>query len=236
MCNGTAQAAALSSFRRSFPTVACAEGTKMTKVLAGADPIPQVDDDPGTDAPSSSRNSTTSCWWVGVSSKRRVVEELDVSGQAGDAPTLDRSLAEHAMLERLAPGGVNSRRPEFACQDLPVQAVEIHTAPRVVLEDGVLGHPRSALVGGDEPEPQRSQRLDGALDVLVVIVDHDVEVIMGPRLSSRQGVDAPTTGKAVRHRSCIERVDHGEDVFGPHGASEAIAQRSEHGPNRGGLR
>ncbi len=40
MCRGTDHAAERSSFRRSFPTVASAEGTKMTRVLSGAALIP----------------------------------------------------------------------------------------------------------------------------------------------------------------------------------------------------
>ena len=54
---------------------------------------------------------------------------------------------------------------------------------------------------------------------------------MGAGLSSRQGVHPPATGEAVRQGGGLEGVDHGEDVLCSHGASKAVAQGSEHGPN-----
>ena len=119
---------------------------------------------------------------------------------------------------------VCSGRTELAGQDVPVDAVEVDATAGVVLEDGVHGHPRPALVGFGQPEAERCQGEDGPPEVGLVVVDHDVEVVVGAGLASHQGVHAPASRHHEGHASGFEGAHHPRYVLERHGTAEPVPE------------
>ena len=86
-----------------------------------------------------------------------------------------------------------------------------------ILQRAGLRHPQTWNISFvDHRIAERGKRRAGLADLLGVGIEHDVDVLMGPTLTSADCVDSPPSGKPAEDPTGLERREGAPDIFESH--------------------